>query len=235
MDNVERTRVHWVEEQPIYHKLYQVIFSPACPVEVIGTSDFGNFSGLAADLTSRPADILIVGCKNLTLALLHEIDQIQASFPSTGIIMLAAAVRYEDLNFLHTHLGNKNPFALFLKKSLTCSEQYYSIISLVKMGQVVIDPSLTRMVSTPKDKAAIAGGLTTREMEILNLIAKGLTNVAIGEDLCIEVKTVRHHINNIYSKLLISGQFDRRHPRVSAANSYLKLTGQLTLKEGVLE
>lgn len=235
MDNLERTRLHWVEEQSIYHRLYQVIFPPDCPVVVTGTSAFGDFSGLASSLAGRPVDILMVGCKNLTLALMNEMNQIQVRFPSTGIMILAASVKYEDLGFLHSYLGNKSPFALFLKKSLIRSEQYYSIISLVKMGQVVIDPSLTNVISTQKDKAALAGGLTSREMEILNLIAKGLTNIAIGEALCIEVKTVRHHINNIYNKLQTTGHFDQRHPRVSATNSYLKLTGQLALEESILE
>jgi len=198
MENLERTKLYWAEEQEIYHKLYDAIFSADCPVEITGTSVFGDFSALNKSFSSRLPDILMIGCKNLSQPMLNEINQIQNRFTSLGLIILTASVKYEDLSGVHTDLSNnRNPFALFLKKSLTRSEQYFSVISLVKMGQVVIDPSLTNVISTQKEKADLAGGLTSREMEILNLIAKGLTNVAISGVLCIDIKTVRHHINPI--------------------------------------
>ena len=46
--------------------------------------------------------------------------------------------------------------------------------------------------------------LTTREREILNLIAQGLPNTAIAEQLTISLKTVRNHVSNIFSKLQVA-------------------------------
>jgi DNA-binding CsgD family transcriptional regulator len=236
MERPEGITLHWSEEQEIYHRLYSLIFAPGCPVVATGHTAFGNLNELRETLTLDTPDILMVGCKDLTMSIIQEVYQIHHEFGVTGLILLASNIKYEDFSFIHACLGkNKKPFALFLKKSVTRSEQYYSIVSLVKMGQVVIDPGLTNLVTTQKDKAALAGGLTTREMEILDLIAKGLTNIAISQALDIDVKTVRHHINNIYSKLQTVGYIDRRHPRVNAANSFLRLTGQVSLEEGVLE
>lgn len=48
------------------------------------------------------------------------------------------------------------------------------------------------------------GGLTDRELEVLSLIASGLTNRAVGEALFISAKTVGRHVENIYSKIGVS-------------------------------
>lgn len=48
--------------------------------------------------------------------------------------------------------------------------------------------------------------LTTREREILNLIASGESNATIAERLTISLKTVRNHVANIYSKLQVANR-----------------------------
>jgi RNA polymerase sigma factor (sigma-70 family) len=48
--------------------------------------------------------------------------------------------------------------------------------------------------------------LTDREREILGLIAQGLTNTAIAEQLVLSAKTVRNHVSNIFGKLQVAGR-----------------------------
>ena len=50
--------------------------------------------------------------------------------------------------------------------------------------------------------------LTERERQILNLIASGLTNQAIADQLVIEVGTVKNHIHSIFDKLNVSSRKD---------------------------
>ena len=69
--------------------------------------------------------------------------------------------------------------------------------------------------------------LTDRELEILNLLAQGYTNQGIAKMLYIDIKTVAHHLNNIYSKLKDDSEFNQKHPRVSVARLYLETTGEL--------
>jgi len=54
------------------------------------------------------------------------------------------------------------------------------------------------------DPASIPGGLSAREVEILRLVAAGLTNRAIAEALTISERTVDRHVSNIYTKLDVS-------------------------------
>jgi DNA-binding NarL/FixJ family response regulator len=74
-------------------------------------------------------------------------------------------------------------------------------------------PDLTRteaLLNTKSDK--VTGGLTLREVEVLRLIASGLTNRAIAEKLHISEKTVARHVSNIFVKLDL--------PSRSAATAY---------------
>jgi ATP/maltotriose-dependent transcriptional regulator MalT len=58
----------------------------------------------------------------------------------------------------------------------------------------------------PKSSAAFPAGLTTREVEVLRLVAQGLTNAQIGERLVISPRTVNHHLVSIYSKIRVSSR-----------------------------
>jgi DNA-binding NarL/FixJ family response regulator len=51
---------------------------------------------------------------------------------------------------------------------------------------------------------ANAAGLTRREQEVLAQVAKGLTNAAIAEALCLSKRTVAHHVSAILGKLGVS-------------------------------
>jgi pimeloyl-ACP methyl ester carboxylesterase/DNA-binding CsgD family transcriptional regulator len=56
---------------------------------------------------------------------------------------------------------------------------------------------------------AAAADLSTRELEVLELVASGLTNEAIAERLYVSVRTVERHLSNLYAKLGVSGKAGR--------------------------
>ena len=55
-------------------------------------------------------------------------------------------------------------------------------------------------------------GLTTREVEVLRLLADGLTNAELGERLFISAKTVDHHVSAILAKLQVASRRDAAGP-----------------------
>ncbi len=59
------------------------------------------------------------------------------------------------------------------------------------------------------------GDLSPRELEVLELVAAGLTNEAISQRLFLSVRTVEHHLSNIYAKLGVSGKAARAAAAVS--------------------
>jgi DNA-binding CsgD family transcriptional regulator len=66
-------------------------------------------------------------------------------------------------------------------------------------------PDLERIDLLSSERAA-PGGLTPRELEVLTLVATGMTNRAVAEHLFISEKTVARHVSNIFSKLAISSR-----------------------------
>ncbi|HEY3079594.1 MAG TPA: LuxR C-terminal-related transcriptional regulator [Chloroflexota bacterium] len=73
--------------------------------------------------------------------------------------------------------------------------------------QLGAGPDLARVEALSRKAAARAGGpLTTREVEVLRLVAAGKTNRAIAADLIISQKTVARHVSNIFTKLGLSSR-----------------------------
>jgi DNA-binding NarL/FixJ family response regulator len=66
-------------------------------------------------------------------------------------------------------------------------------------------PDLARITEVT-DGPALAGRLTTREVEVVRLVARGSTNRDVGRELYISEKTVARHLSNIFCKLGISSR-----------------------------
>jgi DNA-binding NarL/FixJ family response regulator len=82
-------------------------------------------------------------------------------------------------------------------------------VRAVAHGESLLGPAIAQKVmrhfSTLSGKQTpLVDDLTPRELEVLKLIASGLTNQEIAEELTLSEKTVKNHINNIFSKLHVS-------------------------------
>jgi two-component system response regulator NreC len=80
-------------------------------------------------------------------------------------------------------------------------------IHAVMRGELYLHPAMARLLfmeqQTPSPETAkfIPEELTTREIEVLRLIAQGYTNSQSAEMLCISVRTVEYHRSNLTAKL----------------------------------
>jgi NarL family two-component system response regulator LiaR len=66
--------------------------------------------------------------------------------------------------------------------------------------------------------------LTEREIELLKLLAEGLSNQQIADQLCITIRTVKFHTNKIYAKMMVRS-------RVEAIASIWKQRGASTVAD----
>ena len=69
------------------------------------------------------------------------------------------------------------------------------------LGPTIAQKALRQFSALPGKQAPLVDELTPRELEVLTLIAEGLCNKDIARELSISEKTVKNHINNIFSKL----------------------------------
>ncbi|MGW5521649.1 response regulator transcription factor [Gordonia sp. NPDC003950] len=88
------------------------------------------------------------------------------------------------------------------------AEDLIRAVRVVAAGEAVLDPAVTghvldayRSMPVTTDAAAAPDHLTAREMTVLGLIGRGLTNDEIAAELVISVVTVKSHVGKIFTKL----------------------------------
>jgi DNA-binding NarL/FixJ family response regulator len=86
-------------------------------------------------------------------------------------------------------------------------EQLLAAIRIVARGEALLSPAITKRViekftrlSHPEPPSELAD-LTDRELDVLRLVARGLSNAEIGQELYISDATVKTHITHILQKL----------------------------------
>jgi len=130
---------------------------------------------------------------------LEALVQIKTALPQTKVVMLTVADDDETL-FEAVRAGADG----FLLKSLT-SEEFLDLLDGLQRGEAAMTRQTTAKVlrgfsqiSTAKnDKPS----LSDREIELLLLVANGMSNRAIAQKLVISPNTVKYHVKNILTKL----------------------------------
>jgi len=128
--------------------------------------------------------------------------QIKARCPSIAILILTA---YDNDQYIFALL--EAGAAGYLLKNVR-GRELIEAVRAVHAGEPVLDPTVTRRV-IDRFKATqgelgehrAAETLTERELEVLRLAGKGMTNKEIAGGLCLSVRTVQAHLGSIFSKL----------------------------------
>ncbi|AQP49032.1 DNA-binding response regulator [Tessaracoccus aquimaris] len=96
-----------------------------------------------------------------------------------------------------------------LKDRIADVAEFVSSLRLVLAGGVVIDPEVARAMM--RSSRSGLGELSQRELEVLELMARGLSNAQIAETLFLSGAAVAKHVSNIFMKLgLAPGEENRR-------------------------
>lgn len=152
-------------------------------------------------LRERP-DIVIMDFAMPKLNGIEATRHIKAVAPSIAVLVLTA---YDSDQYVFAFL--EAGAAGYLLKDVSV-EKLVDAIRAVYAGESVLHPAITRKVinrfSHPADRSNAKDGLdqiTERELEVLGLAAKGLSNRDIAHELSISVRTVQTHLSNIFSKV----------------------------------
>jgi NarL family two-component system response regulator LiaR len=97
----------------------------------------------------------------------------------------------------------------YLLKTVS-SEELARAIRAVSRGEPALHPDIARrlMRSVPASSAPLAEHLTSRELEVLALVARRLTNKEIAAELSIAEKTVKTHVSNLLTKLGLTSRLE---------------------------
>jgi len=224
----DAVRLYVVEEQEIYREVYKHILPSRAPVELLGVSGNGGTGALKRAVSELCPNVVLLSTKRLDINIIEELEQIRTDHPGIGIILLLVFYSAQDVELLRRlALKGEGGMALFLKQSLDEIEQLSRTILAVSQGPVILDNPLAAFMFAGNPESPFTQHPTARELEILNLLSQGYTNSAIAHTLFIDIKTVEHHLNSMYSKLKADPEFNNKHLRVSAARLYLETMGDL--------
>jgi DNA-binding NarL/FixJ family response regulator len=228
----ETIRLYIVEEQEIYREMYQAVLPTRANIEILRISANTDKGIMAKAVAEVKPDVLLLSVRKLNINIIEELERIRNANPKMGIVILIIFYSSQDIELLRRlALCGESGMALFLKQSLDKVEQLCRTIIAVSQGQVILDPPLATFMFAGKPESPFLKQLTTRELEILSLLSQGYTNSAIADTLFIDIKTVEHHLNSMYSKLKTDPDYNSKHLRVSAARLYLESMGTLYQKE----
>ncbi len=234
MNTVSRLpRVMVFDDQAIYGPLYSAIFGSDGVFELVGVEAGKGGRSMTDVLAHVDTDVVVAGVKGFSAEVGKELSEYKRRCPSNGVVVLLAFMDDEGAQCLRKFLLQcKSGVALYLRQSLDNVDQLCKMALAASGGQIILDPLIAGMILPEKHEPTFLKQLTDREFDIIKLLSQGDTNAAIAQELFIEVKTVEHHLNSIYSKIKSEADFEKKHPRVSAARMYLATVGELNSPVG---
>ena len=143
---------------------------------------------------------------------------IRDEFPETGILVLSAHVEIEEATEL---LATGDRIGYLLKGRVLDVDEFVGSLNRIAAGGSVVDPGLVQTLVQARRSDDPLEDLTTREREVLALMAEGRSNAGIAGQLWLAEGTVEKHVRHILAKLRLPETKDD-HRRVLAVVMFLK-------------
>ena len=174
-------------------------------LEVVAEASNGE-EAVALTSSLRP-DVAIIDIAMPVLDGIEVTRQIKALYPATAILILTA---HDNDQFIYNLL--EAGAAGYLLKSVR-SQELVDAVRALHAGESVLHPAIARKVlnyfASPSGRDKKQGRsetLTQRELDILKLVTKGLSNKEIANELSLSARTVQRHLESIFIKLQVGSR-----------------------------
>ncbi|WP_067781917.1 response regulator [Actinomyces vulturis] len=208
MDNAHMIRILLADDQALMRMGFSMVLNAQPDIEVVGEAQDGHAAVTQA--RALKPDVILMDVRMPSMDGIEATRQIVEAIPDTRILILTTF----DLDE-YAFAGLKAGASGFLLKD-TRPEELVEAIRTIASGEAVVSPRVTKRmldmfasrlpeeeenIDTSDGNSEILDGLTPREQEILMLIAQGLSNAEIAEQLYVSATTVKTHVGNVLTKL----------------------------------
>jgi NarL family two-component system response regulator LiaR len=197
-------RVLLVDDHAVVRKGLRALLDRESGIEVTGEAEDGEQALRVADRL-RP-EVILMDLEMAGIGGIEATRRIAETHPDTKVVVLTSHASDEDV-FPALKAG---ALGYLLKHS--APEDVLQAIRQAYRGETVLHPAIARMVlqelhrpAAPKQPQT-TDPLTERELDVLRLVARGMSNQDIADTLVVGEATVRSHVSSILRKLQLASR-----------------------------
>lgn len=200
-------RVFIADDHELVRLALRTVIDEEPDLAVVGEAASGEEA--LESLASAGPDVVLLDVRMPGIGGVETCRSIRTYHPDIRVVVLTS---YDDDEDVFGMLA-AGASAYLMKDS--CPETILQTIRSVAQGNTVLDPSIARRVITnTRVVQSDDSGLSAREREVLDLLARGMTNRQIAHEMWLSEATVKTHVSHILRKL---GASDRAQAVLEAA------------------
>ncbi len=193
-------RIVIADDQELVRTGFRVILDSEPDLEVVGEAADGR-QAVDAARASRP-DVVLMDIRMPNLDGIEGTRRVTA-LPAAPRVLILTTFDLDEYVYEALRAGASG----FLLKDAGADELLRAV-RVVAAGDALLSPTITRRLiedfarrPAPRQQPAALAELTPRELEVLRLVARGLSNAGIARELVVGDATVKTHVARIFSKL----------------------------------
>ncbi|MBX3013333.1 MAG: response regulator transcription factor [Caldilineaceae bacterium] len=196
-----RIRVMLVDDHPPFRIGMRVLLEQHHQIQVVAEADTGRAA--LEQLAACAPTVVVLDCQLPDSDGPTVAQAIQQRLPTVRLLALSA---YDDLKYIRGLLA-AGALGYLLKNE--APETIVAAVQAVTQGQSYFSATVAAQFAqlARRDEPLLAPP-TAREQEVLQALAKGLTNAQIAHSLGIAERTVRFHVENLFSRLQVDNRVE---------------------------
>jgi DNA-binding NarL/FixJ family response regulator len=234
-------RVVVVDDNDIWRSSLVAALNTRGMTVVADTFDGEELLGLLPTISDEPINVAVLDLRlppTRSDEGIHLARELRKQLGELGVIILSGYEYDVQLHYATQALSNLggNGGMGYLFKDRTTRSSLREAVRRVAAGRIVVDPLFSQQAAEEyRNLHALTKDFSDREVEVLNLLAQGLTNKEIAGKLYLSIAVIERHLTKIFRQLLpdgsdseVRGDSRRENRRVLTVLEWLRRTGRLT-------